>query len=135
MSETLLYGSMMLAQSLSFAPAFTSALVAGYRIFKTIDRKSAIQSPTSHKSKMLESSDHFEGVRFSDVDFKYPTRPNVQILKGLNLDVLKGKTIGLVGHSGCGKSTCIQLLLRYYDPDSGKMVSIQIILFICSSFS
>lgn len=114
----------MLAYSLSFAPAFTAALVAGHRIFKTIDRQSTIQSPASHKSKVLDKTDYFEGVRFKDVEFKYPSRPNVQVLKGLNLDVLKGKTIGLVGHSGCGKSTCIQLLLRYYDPDSGKVVSI-----------
>lgn len=114
----------MLAQSLSFAPAFTAALVAGHRIFKTIDRKSIIQSPTSHKGKALVKNEPFEGVRFSNIDFKYPTRPNIQILRGLNLDVLKGKTVGLVGHSGCGKSTCIQLLLRYYDPDSGKVVSI-----------
>lgn len=57
------------------------------------------------------------------VQFKYPTRPNIQVLKKLDLEVEKGKTIALVGASGCGKSTVIQLLERYYDPDEGIVVS------------
>lgn len=59
---------------------------------------------------------------FKDVKFHYPTRPDVQILKGLNLKVLQGTTVALVGSSGCGKTTCIQLLLRYYDPVEGKII-------------
>uniref|UniRef100_A0A182SUX2 ABC-type xenobiotic transporter n=1 Tax=Anopheles maculatus TaxID=74869 RepID=A0A182SUX2_9DIPT len=60
-------------------------------------------------------------IKFTDVEFRYPTRPSVPVLQGLNLDIGKGQTVALVGPSGCGKSTCIQLLLRYYDPDSGKV--------------
>lgn len=44
-----------------------------------------------------------------------------QILKGLNLKVQTGKTIALVGASGCGKSTTVQLLQRFYDPDQGEV--------------
>lgn len=56
--------------------------------------------------------------------FNYPTRPEVKILQGLNLKVEKGQTLALVGSSGCGKSTVVQLLERFYDPLSGEIVSI-----------
>lgn len=59
-----------------------------------------------------------------NIHFRYPTRPAVQVLKNLNLEIQRGKTIALVGASGCGKSTVIQLLERYYDPDDGIVVSI-----------
>lgn len=62
-------------------------------------------------------------MNFQQVHFYYPTRPNITVLQGLNVDVLKGQTVALVGHSGCGKSTCIQLLERFYDPVSGCVVS------------
>lgn len=119
-SETLLYGSMMLAQSLAFAPAFTAALISAHRIFQVIDRKPKIQSISS-KCKNFNKMNHVEGVHYRDIEFKYPTRPDIQILNGVNLEILQGKTVALVGHSGCGKSTCIQLLQRYYDPDNGNI--------------
>ena len=48
-------------------------------------------------------------------------RPDVQVLKGLTLEVKKGETVALVGQSGCGKSTCIQLIQRFYDGNSGSI--------------
>lgn len=60
-------------------------------------------------------------VDFSKVYFSYPTRPSVSVLQGLDMTVLKGKTVALVGQSGCGKSTVIQLLERFYDPSSGEI--------------
>lgn len=57
-----------------------------------------------------------------DVKFNYPTRPHVEVLKGLDLKVEAGKTVALVGTSGCGKSTILQLMQRYYDPVSGNIV-------------
>jgi ABC-type transport system involved in Fe-S cluster assembly fused permease/ATPase subunit len=62
-------------------------------------------------------------VSYKQIEFFYPTRPSSRVLQGLNVDVLKGQTVALVGHSGCGKSTCIQLLVRFYDPVSGSVVS------------
>jgi ABC-type multidrug transport system fused ATPase/permease subunit len=62
-------------------------------------------------------------VKYQQVEFFYPTRPNIMVLQGLNADVLEGQTVALVGQSGCGKSTCIQLLERFYDPVSGSVVS------------
>ena len=51
-------------------------------------------------------------ITFNSVNFHYPTRPNVPVLKGLTLEVNPGETVALVGQSGCGKSTCIQLVER-----------------------
>lgn len=55
-------------------------------------------------------------VEFRNVHFRYPTRPEQPVLRGLNLSVQPGQYIALVGASGCGKSTTIALLERFYDP-------------------
>lgn len=62
-------------------------------------------------------------MTFREVKFNYPTRPDIPVLQGLNLDVKKGQTLALVGPSGCGKSTVVQLLERFYDPMAGTVVS------------
>lgn len=58
-------------------------------------------------------------VRFREVHFRYPTRMSVEVFRGLNLSVRRGETLGLVGSSGCGKSTIVQLIERFYDPTEG----------------
>lgn len=55
------------------------------------------------------------------MQFHYPTRPDVPVLQNLNLDIQAGQTVALVGPSGSGKSSCLQLLLRYYDPINGTI--------------
>lgn len=62
-------------------------------------------------------------VEFKNVHFSYPSRPTVEVLKGLSLSLEAGYTVALVGESGCGKSTVISLLERFYDPQSGIIVS------------
>lgn len=61
-------------------------------------------------------------ISFEQLTFSYPTRPEVEVLKGLNLDIKAGEKVALVGHSGAGKSTIIQLLLRFYQPQSGQIL-------------
>lgn len=74
-------------------------------------------------SHFLKLQEGFDGnVCFDDVRFNYPSRPDVPILHGLNLKVKKGETLALVGSSGCGKSTTIQLLERFYDAREGRVV-------------
>lgn len=58
-------------------------------------------------------------IEFRDVHFRYATRPEQPVLRGLNLSVLPGQYIALVGASGCGKSTAIALVERFYDPIAG----------------
>ncbi|WP_172292736.1 ABC transporter transmembrane domain-containing protein [Pseudoruegeria sp. HB172150] len=58
-------------------------------------------------------------ITFENVVFHYPARPDVAALNGISVDIAPGETVALVGPSGAGKSTIIQLLLRFYDPQSG----------------
>ena len=60
-------------------------------------------------------------IEMNGVHFAYPSRPELPVLKGINLHVNKGEKIALVGPSGVGKSTVIQLLLRFYDTNEGKV--------------
>jgi len=61
-------------------------------------------------------------LEFEKVDFFYPSRPNIAALDNFSLKVNSGETIALVGPSGAGKSTIFQLLLRFFDPTSGKIM-------------
>jgi len=58
-------------------------------------------------------------VRFEDVTFRYPTRPDFKALNGFSLDVAGGEAVALVGPSGAGKSTVFQLMLRFFDAQAG----------------
>ena len=60
-------------------------------------------------------------LRFEDVQFHYPTRPDAPALHQFNLDIRPGETVALVGPSGAGKSTVFALLLRFYDPQRGRI--------------
>ncbi len=60
-------------------------------------------------------------IGFRDVTFHYPSRPDVSALEGITLDIAPGETVALVGPSGAGKTTVVQLLLRFWDPASGQV--------------
>ena len=61
-------------------------------------------------------------VNWKKATFRYPTRPQIRVLRDLDLSLKAGQNVALVGPSGCGKSTCVQLLQRFYDLKSGELV-------------
>ncbi len=82
------------------------------------------QSPITSPAKPVIAPMPIAGsaIQFEAVNFHYPSRPQQQALKNFHLNVLPGQTVAIVGPSGAGKSTVFQLLLRYYDPQSGSIV-------------
>ncbi|XWS76724.1 hypothetical protein CRYUN_Cryun01aG0202400 [Craigia yunnanensis] len=107
-----------ISQSSSFAPDSSKAKTAAASIFAIIDRESKID-PSDESGMTL---DNVKGdIELRHVSFKYPLRPDIQILRDLSLFIHAGKTVALVGESGSGKSTVISLLQRFYDPDSGHI--------------
>jgi ATP-binding cassette subfamily B (MDR/TAP) protein 1 len=98
---------------LAFAPELGKAKNAAVELKALFDREPEINS----KSQQGGSLEKFEGhLEFRDVHFYYPARPSASVLKGLNFKISPGQYVALVGASGCGKSTVLALLERFYDP-------------------
>uniref|UniRef100_A0A4W3JLM3 ATP-binding cassette, sub-family B (MDR/TAP), member 4 n=1 Tax=Callorhinchus milii TaxID=7868 RepID=A0A4W3JLM3_CALMI len=115
---SVIIGAFSVGQTSPNIEALATARGAAHVIFNIIDHKPAIDSFSESGHKL----NHIQGnVEFQNVHFNYPSRPDIQILKGLSLKVNSGQTIALVGSSGCGKSTTIQLLQRFYDPEQGMI--------------
>jgi ABC transporter fused permease/ATP-binding protein len=85
------------------------ALGASERILEILNQPEETQKAQAAPLQMQGN------IRFEKVCFSYPTRPDVQVLNELSLQIKAGEKVALVGHSGAGKSTVIQLLLRFYD--------------------
>nr|XP_057939638.1 ATP-dependent translocase ABCB1-like isoform X3 [Doryrhamphus excisus] len=116
--SAMVYGSIAIGEATSFAPNYASAKLSAAHITALLNRK----PPIDNLSQEGQSLDQFDGnVEFEGVKFSYPSRPNIPVLRGLNLKLSKGKTLALVGSSGCGKSTTIQLLERFYDTAHGTV--------------
>lgn len=112
------FGSIQASNAFSFVPDISNAKTAAWDSIKLLDMVPEIDV-TSEEGEVLT---HVEGhVKLENVHFRYPTRPTVRVLRGLDIDVKPGTYVALVGASGCGKSTTIQLVQRFYDTLSGKI--------------
>uniref|UniRef100_A0A8C4HCB9 Bile salt export pump n=1 Tax=Dicentrarchus labrax TaxID=13489 RepID=A0A8C4HCB9_DICLA len=108
-----------LGRASSYTPDYAKAKISAARFFQLLDRVPKISVYSDKGDKW----DNFQGnIDFIDCKFTYPTRPDIQVLNGLNVSVKPGQTLAFVGSSGCGKSTSVQLLERFYDPDHGKVL-------------
>ena len=104
------------------APHFEAVRVAmatAARLWQVIDRQPKIDSSAERglRPEVVRAE-----VEFRNVHFRYPTRPEVPVLEGFSLRVCAGESVALVGASGCGKSTVVQLLQRFYDPLEGAVL-------------
>uniref|UniRef100_A0A668AZY9 ATP-binding cassette, sub-family B (MDR/TAP), member 11a n=1 Tax=Myripristis murdjan TaxID=586833 RepID=A0A668AZY9_9TELE len=115
----IVFSGTALGRASSFTPDYVKAKIAAAQLFKLLDRTPKINHTDGEKwvgaLKLGE-------IQFLNCKFTYPTRPDIQVLNGLVVSVKPGQTLAFVGSSGCGKSTSIQLLERFYDPDEGKVL-------------
>ena len=89
---------------------------AGERIFKLLEEPERIETLGGKKPAISGA------VEFRNISFVYPIRPDAPILKGLSFSLNPGEKVAIVGHSGSGKSTIAQMLLRFYDPNEGSIL-------------
>lgn len=98
--------------------AVSSARGAAYKVYQIIDRVPEIDIDSTSG---ITPDKVVGAIEFTNVNFKYPTRPDLTILKDLSLKISPGMTVAFVGPSGSGKSTTVQLMQRFYDPLSGAV--------------
>ncbi|KDR82180.1 hypothetical protein GALMADRAFT_240715 [Galerina marginata CBS 339.88] len=114
------FGAMQAGNVFSFVPDVSSAKGAGSDIIKLLDMKPDIDADSKSGKTIGEKA--IEGhIRFEGVSFRYPTRPGARVLRNLSFEVQPGTYVALVGASGSGKSTIIQLIERFYDPIAGEI--------------
>ncbi|KAK9755082.1 hypothetical protein RND81_01G001300 [Saponaria officinalis] len=115
----LIITSFSVAEALSLAPEIVKGSDALGSVFGILNRRPEINSDDA-KSEIV--TDIKGDITFRDVSFVYPARPDIIILKNLNLQIPAGKSVAVVGQSGSGKSTLISLIIRFYDPSSGSVL-------------
>lgn len=124
--ESMVFGAMVVGNTAVLSSDFARAKIAAINIFRLIDRKPPNLPSEGEGDVVVEksASKRSQGdIAFRGLHFYYPSRPESNILNGLSFTAQKGETVALVGSSGCGKSTTIQLLEQFYECIKGKIVS------------
>jgi len=115
---SILHGTSSITNLSSTIGVIAQSSAAATTIFNIIDRKPKYNNEEGEKPEKPLKGD----IEFRDVCFSYPSRPEVPILKNISFKCPSGKTIAIVGASGSGKSTIVQLLERFYSIDSGEIL-------------
>jgi ATP-binding cassette subfamily B protein len=92
---------------------------ASERLFEILEEPAEISPEESSRIPAAMIEGH---ISYQNVHFSYPSRQDLPVLKGISFDIQAGEKIALVGYSGAGKSTIIQLLLRFYNYNSGQIL-------------
>ena len=119
----MMFGSFAAGQANQYGPDMGKAKKSGLTIFTYIDVPSRINAVDIPKESVEINPETFKGeIEVQDVWFRYPTRKNEWVFKGLNLKIKPNESVAVVGESGSGKSTLVNLILRFYDPDHGRVL-------------
>lgn len=114
------FGAVQAGNVFAFVPDVSTAKGAGSDIIRLIDSVPEIDAD-SEEGEKIDSSVVKGHLKIENVHFRYPTRTGVRVLRELSIEVQPGTYVALVGASGSGKSTVIQLLERFYDPLAGEI--------------
>ncbi|MFS7971650.1 putative Type I protein exporter [Helianthus anomalus] len=115
----IVYGGFGLGASFMNVKHFAEAKISAALVNEIINRVPVIDSTDKHGKKISVVKGELE---FKDVEFAYPSRPECLVLKKVNIKIKPCQTVGLVGQSGSGKSTMVNLLERFYDPTEGVIL-------------
>ena len=118
---TIFIGSFNFMQIVPNITAILNGMKAGKRLYKVIDQKSTIDSEENKEVGLKRVKKGFN-IEFENVTFSYPSRKHEKVLNRLNLVIQEGEVHALVGDTGSGKSTVVQLIMRFYDPDEGNIL-------------
>lgn len=120
-----MFGAMQSGNAAAFGPDVGKATAAADRVFNIIDYPSsinAIEMAKDEKRKKVNMETFHGKIEFRNVWFRYPRRKEDFVLRGLNICINPKESIALVGESGCGKSTFVNLVMRFYDVDAGEVL-------------
>ena len=119
----IMMGGAQAGNAAAFGPDIGKATIAAKRVFSMIDYPSSIDARKSVNVGIKVNESTFVGkIEFKNVWFRYPRRKEDFVLRGLNLTINPKESVALVGESGCGKSTFVNLVMRFYDVDSGEVL-------------
>ncbi|KAL2169044.1 hypothetical protein VTG60DRAFT_6543 [Thermothelomyces hinnuleus] len=106
------------AQMFQFSTSITNAKNAANYMFWISGLQPTVRETDQNRDNSPKSGGP---ISLDSVRFSYPLRPDAMVLRGLNLEITKGQFVAVVGASGCGKSTVIAMLERFYDPSTGNI--------------
>ncbi|KAL2195310.1 ABC transporter [Corynascus similis CBS 632.67] len=106
------------AQMFQFSTSITNGKNSANYMFWLAELQPTVRETDENRDKAPKSGGH---IALDNVRFSYPLRPDAMVLRGLDLEITKGQFVAVVGASGCGKSTVVAMLERFYDPSTGKI--------------